>query len=84
MKAMPEFALVVKPLIDKPGKAMEATTPGVSLAIWPMRSMTLVVRSMEAPSGNCPKAMRYCLSCCGMKPLGTCLKTTPVSQTRPR
>ena len=36
--------------------------------------MTASVRSSVAPSGNCAKLTRYCLSCVGTKPGGTALE----------
>ena len=79
---MPEFELLVKPLIDRPGKAMASSTFGFFFMISPMRWITSSVRSSVAPSGSCAKPIRYCLSCAGTKPLGTALnrpKVTPIS-----
>jgi hypothetical protein len=42
-------------------------------AISDMRRITASVRSSEAASGSWAKPIRYCLSCCGTKPLGTAL-----------
>jgi len=75
-KMMPELGLLLRPAIDNPGKAMACSTPSVSSAILPMRRMTSSVRSSEAASGSCAKLTRYCLSCVGTKPPGTCAKPT--------
>ena len=68
---MPALELLVKPLIDRPGKATALSTPGCCMAISPMRRITSSVRSSEAPGGSCAKLMRYCLSCAGTKPPGS-------------
>ncbi|MCY1530664.1 hypothetical protein D9M68_658600 [compost metagenome] len=67
---MPLFGLLVKPLIDRPGKATVFSTPGCLAAMADMRLMTSSVRSRVAASGSWAKATRYCLSCCGTKPVG--------------
>ncbi|MOA05677.1 hypothetical protein D3C78_1252870 [compost metagenome] len=67
---MPLFGLLVKPLMDRPGKATVFSTPGCLEAISDMRLITASVRSRVAASGSCAKATRYCLSCCGTKPVG--------------
>src|SRR5690606_14233664 len=68
---MPALELLVKPLIDRPGKAMALSTPGSFRAMSDMRRITSSVRSSEAPLGSCAKPIRYCLSCAGTKPPGT-------------
>ena len=81
---IPEFELLVKPLIDRPGNATALSTPGSFKAISPMRRITSSVRSSVAPSGSCAKPTRYCLSWPGTKPPGTALnspKVTPISAT---
>ena len=80
---MPALGLMVKPWMDRPGKAMASFTPGSSMAIWDIRRMTSSVRSREAPSGSCAKPTRYCLSWLGTKPSGTVSKPFHVAQTRP-
>ncbi len=80
---IPEFGLAVKPLMLKPGKATLDWTPGWSSAICDMRRITASVRSRDAPSGSCAKATRYCLSCVGTKPVGTCRKPQPARNTSP-
>ena len=75
---MPALALLVKPLIDSPGKATACSTPGCFIAMSPMRRITSSVRSSVAPSGNCAKPIRYCLSWLGTKPWGTALKRPTV------
>ncbi len=77
---MPAFELLVKPLTDRPGKATALSTPGCFSAIELIWRITSSVRSSEAPSGNCAKAIRYCLSCAGTKPPGTSL---PISTVAP-
>ncbi|MNF70194.1 hypothetical protein D3C84_520960 [compost metagenome] len=73
-KTMPLFGLLVKPLIDRPGKAMVFSTPGCLPAIADMSFITASVRSRVAASGNWAKATRYCLSCAGTKPVGVVAK----------
>jgi hypothetical protein len=73
---------LVKPLIDRPGKPTAFSTPGCFIMISPMRRITSSVRSSVAPSGSCAKPIRYCLSCCGTKPPGTALKSTPVTSSK--
>ena len=68
---MPAFELLVKPLIDRPGKPTAFSTPGCFSTISPMRRITSSVRSSVAPSGSWAKPTRYCLSCGGTKPSGT-------------
>ncbi len=70
VNTMPLFGLLVKPLIDRPGKATESATPGCARAISDICLITASVRSRLAASGNWAKATRYCLSCCGTKPVG--------------
>ncbi|MNN41296.1 hypothetical protein D3C81_1554080 [compost metagenome] len=67
---MPLFGLLVKPLIDRPGKDTVCSMPGCLPATSDMRLITASVRSRVAASGNWAKATRYCLSCCGTKPVG--------------
>ena len=81
---MPEFELLVKPLIDRPGNATACSTPGCFSAMSPMRRITSSVRSSVAPSGSCAKPIRYCLSCAGTKPLGTALNRPKVTPTSAR
>ncbi|KAF1031207.1 MAG: hypothetical protein GAK34_03708 [Delftia tsuruhatensis] len=76
---MPELELLVKPLMDRPGKAMVSSTLGLSFMISPMRRITSSVRSSVAPSGNWAKPIRYCLSCAGTKPEGTALNRPKVT-----
>ena len=80
---MPELVELVKPLIDRPGKATACSTPGCFSAIAPMRWITSSERSSEAASGSCANATRYCLSWPGTKPVGTCEKPNQVSAIRP-
>lgn len=75
---MPALGLLVKPLIDRPGKATALSTPGCFRAMSDMRRITSSVRSSEAPSGSCAKLTRYCLSCIGTKPPGTRLNSSAV------
>jgi hypothetical protein len=81
---MPALELLVKPLIDRPGKAMASSTLGFFFMISPMRRITSSVRSSVAPSGNCAKPIRYCLSCAGTKPPGTALNRPQVAPTSAR
>ena len=76
---MPAFELLVKPAIDRPGKATALSTPGCSRAMSLMRRITSSVRSSVAPSGSWAKPTRYCLSWAGTKPSGTALKTPTVT-----
>ncbi len=66
---------LVKPFIDRPGKAMAVFDARVlegDLAHAPDD----VFRAIERrASGSCAKPMRYCLSCAGTKPPGTARKT---------
>ncbi len=82
-KTMPLLGLLVKPLIDSPGKATVFSTPGCLPAISDMRLITSSVRSRVAASGNWAKATRYCLSCCGTKPVGVVAKPMYPRPTRP-
>ena len=84
MNAMPLFGEAVKPFGERPGKATDEATPGTFLAMSLMRRTTASVRSSDAASGSWATQMRYCLSCSGMNPTGTRLKTLPVSSTSPR
>ncbi|MNH40016.1 hypothetical protein D3C79_1012660 [compost metagenome] len=70
MNINPALALLTKPLIDSPLKLTVLATPGCSRATSDIRRITDSVRSRLAPSGNWAKATRYCLSCCGMNPVG--------------
>ncbi|MNR36942.1 hypothetical protein D3C85_1549210 [compost metagenome] len=70
MNIRPALALLTKPLMDSPLKLTVLATPGCFRAISDIFRMTASVRSRLAPSGNWAKATRYCLSCCGMKPVG--------------
>ncbi|MNT07523.1 hypothetical protein D3C72_1422320 [compost metagenome] len=81
---MPALELLVKPLIDRPGKAIASSTFGFFLTISPMRRITLSVRSSVAPSGSCAKPTRYCLSCIGTKPPGTRWNRPQVAPTSAR
>ncbi|MNV34906.1 hypothetical protein D3C71_1263400 [compost metagenome] len=81
---MPALELLVKPLIDRPGKAIASSTFGFSFMISPMRRITFSVRSSVAPSGSWAKPMRYCLSCAGTKPPGTILNRPMVAPTSAR
>ena len=81
---MPAFALLVKPLIDRPGNATACSTPSVLSAMSLMRCITSSVRSSVAPSGSCAKPTRYCLSWLGTKPPGTALNNTNVTPTSAR
>ena len=74
-KTMPAFELLVKPAIERPGKATALSTPGCSRAMSLIRRITSSVRSRVAPSGSWAKPTRYCLSWAGTKPPGTALKT---------
>ena len=67
-----------------PGNATSFWMPSISLAIAAMRFITASVRSIEAPSGIFTPAIRYSLSCTGMKPAGTALNISaaPASSTR--
>ncbi len=76
---MPALGLLVKPLIDRPGKATADSTPGCLSAISLILRITSSVRSSVAPSGSLAKPTRYCLSCAGTKPLGTSWNTPQVS-----
>ena len=76
---VPEFGLTVNPLIERPGNATDASTPGCLRAISDIFRITASVRSSDAASGSCAKATRYCLSWVGTKPVGTLLKPHPVS-----
>ena len=78
---MPALELLVKPLMDRPGKATALSTPGCLRTMSLMRRITSSVRSSVAPSGSWAKPTRYCLSCAGTKPDGTALnrpKVTPI------
>jgi hypothetical protein len=68
---MPAEALLMKPLMERPGNATAFSTPGSFSAMSDIRRMTVSVRSSVAPSGSCAKLTRYCLSCMGTKPGGT-------------
>ena len=76
---IPEFELLVNPLIDRPGNASVPSTLGFFSMMSPMRRITSSVRSSVAPSGSCAKPIRYCLSCAGTNPLGTALNTPNVA-----
>ncbi|MCY1535317.1 hypothetical protein D9M68_707170 [compost metagenome] len=78
---MPALELLVKPLMDRPGKAMALCTPGSFKAISLMRRITASVRSSEAPLGSCVKPIRYCLSWAGTKPPGTMYEMPMVAAT---
>ncbi len=52
VNTMPEFGLLVKPLMFSPGKATELITPGCSSAIFDISLITSSVRSNDAASGN--------------------------------
>ncbi len=78
-KTMPALGLLVKPLIDRPGKAIADSTPGCLSAMSDIWRITSSVRSSVAPSGSLAKLTRYCLSCAGTKPLGTSWNTPQVS-----
>ena len=80
---MPLFGELVNPLIERPGKAMALETPGCFSARSLIWRMTASVRSNEAADGSCVKAIRYCLSCVGTKPLGILLNEKPVNASRP-
>ena len=54
-KTMPAEALLMKPLIDRPGNATALSTPGSFSAMSDILRMTASVRSSVAPSGNCAK-----------------------------
>ncbi len=82
-KTMPLLGLLVKPLIDSPGKAMAFSTPGCFKAMSDMRLITSSVRSRLAASGSWAKATRYCLSCEGTKPVGVLAKPNQVSTMKP-
>src|SRR3981081_4855383 len=49
---IPALELLVKPLIDRPGKATELSTPGCVNAISLMRRITSSVRARVAPYGQ--------------------------------
>jgi hypothetical protein len=55
---MPAEGLLMKPLMERPGKATALCTPGSFKAMSDMRRITDSVRSRVAPSGNCAKLMR--------------------------
>ena len=75
---MPELDAAVKPLMLRPGNATDACTPGIDCAMSLIWRMTAVVRSRLAPSGSCAMPIRYCLSCCGTKPVGTLVNMNTV------
>ena len=83
-KTTPAFELLVKPAMERPGKAMVLWTPGIFNAMSPMRRTTASVRSSVAPSGSCVKPTRYCLSCGGTKPPGTLLNMNAVAPIKTR
>ena len=66
-----------------PGKATSWATPSTPFAIAAIFFSAASVRSIEAPSGIFTPAIRYSLSCTGMKPDGTILnmKAAPTSST---
>ncbi len=76
---MPALDELVKPLIDRPGKATAFSTPGVFFAMSDMRRITSSVRSSVAPSCSWAKPIRYCLSWPGTKPPGTVLNKPNVA-----
>src|SRR6202047_5224161 len=78
---IPEFGLLVKPLIDKPGNATAFCTPGCFSAISDILRMTSSVRSSGAPFGNCANDTRYTLSCVGTNHAGTREKRRMVRAT---
>src|SRR5687767_4444507 len=82
-KTTPAFGLTLKPAIDKPGNATALSTPGCASAMSDMRRITASDLSNEVASGNCAKAIRYCLSWVGTNPVGTLLKLQAASQIRP-
>ncbi|MNE76156.1 hypothetical protein D3C80_1723780 [compost metagenome] len=51
-KTIPALELLVKPLIDRPGKATALSTPGCLSAVSLILRMTVSVRSKDAPFGN--------------------------------
>ncbi len=83
-KTIPAFELLVKPLIESPGKATACSTPGCFSVISPMRRITSSVRSSVAPSGSCAKPIRYCLSCVGTKPCGIARSSPKVTAAQYR
>ncbi len=80
---IPEFGLLVKPLMDSPGKATAFCTPGCFKAISDILRITSSVRSSVAPFGNCANDTRYPLSCVGTNPAGTREKPRIVTPTNP-
>ena len=58
VNTMPAFGALVKPLIDRPGKAIDDSTPGISLAMADIWRITASVRSSEAASGSWAKPIR--------------------------
>ena len=80
---MPADGLLMKPLMDRPGKAMAASTPGSLSAISDISRMTFSVRSRVAPCGSCAKLTRYCLSWIGTKPGGTSWNMATVAASSP-
>ncbi|MNY16111.1 hypothetical protein D3C86_1493590 [compost metagenome] len=80
---MPLFGLLVKPLIDRPGKATVFSTPGWRPAISDICLITASVRSRVAASGSWAKATRYCLSCGGTKAVGVLAKPSQVRPINP-
>ena len=81
-KTMPELELLVKPLIERPGKPIALCTPGCFSMMSLMRRITSSVRSSVAPSGSWAKPIRYCLSWVGTKPSGTRSNSSAVTPRR--
>src|ERR1700737_3561778 len=60
-KTIPALELLVKPLIDRPGKDTELSTPGCVNAMSLMRRITSSVGSGAAPPGNPATPTDFCL-----------------------
>ena len=82
-KTMPAFGALTNPLMERPGNCTAPATPGCFMPMSDIRLMTDSVRSSVAASGSCAKATRYCLSCVGTKPVGTCRNSNTASAMSP-
>ena len=76
---MPPFDAFTNPLMERPVNATASCTPSCSMPMRDISRITASVRSSVAASGSWAKAMRYCLSCVGTKPVGTVRNMTTVT-----
>ncbi|CAH0301119.1 hypothetical protein SRABI106_03776 [Rahnella aquatilis] len=70
---VPVFGVLVNCKAFNPGNATASITPSVLNPIALILRITASVRDKDAPSGIFTPAIRYSLSCVGIKPPGTAL-----------